>query len=377
MKILHAADLHLGKKLFNVDRIDEQTAVMRQIIDIARENKADLAVIAGDIFDTALPSAAAETLFFESMAELGRICAVVVIAGNHDDPVRLSAAKEMALACNIVLAGDQNITYASKKFQAGNGYIKTEINGQKVCLNILPYPSDSRLGEAIEENTTYPERVKKKLFEGAKGFEQDSVNITVSHLFCAGGVKEGDEREIELGGARLIPLDAFPPAHYTALGHVHKPQTMSKSRNIYYSGSIMPYAFEETAQKSVILADIDSKGVREIQRVPLTKYKPVAKLKAENIMHALELLDANQDKWVWLELNALDSLSDSDTKRIKAFSNLVRFSLNLPEREKIILKDKRQKSDREIFVEFYKSQYGGSEPSGELVNLFLEIMNEL
>ncbi|HEY8443843.1 MAG TPA: exonuclease subunit SbcD [Clostridia bacterium] len=374
MRILHTADLHLGKKLFNADRLEEQTAVMQEIINIARENKVDLALIAGDVFDTAMPSAAAETLFFESVVELGRICTVIVIAGNHDDPARLSAAKEMALACNIVLAGEHNITY-SKKFLGGKGYVKTEINGQKVCVNILPYPSDSRLREAIDENTTYIDRVKSKLFEGAQGFEQDSVNINISHLFCVGGVKEGDEREIELGGARLIPIDAFPPAHYTALGHIHKPQTISKSRNIHYSGSIMPYAFDETSQKSVIVADIHLKETI-VNRVPLTKYKPAIILKAKSVAQALEMLDANQDKWVWLELDIQESLKDSDVKRLKAFPNMLRFSLNLPEREKTVVKDRRQKSDREIFIEYYKSQYS-SEPSAELVNLFLEIMNEL
>ena len=376
MKILHTADLHLGKKLFNADRLEEQTAVMQEIINIARENKADLALIAGDIFDTAMPSAAAEALFFESMVELGRICPVIVIAGNHDDPARLAAAKEMALACNIVLAGDHNIAYSAKKFTAGKGCVKTEINGQKVCVNILPYPSDSRLREAIDENTSYTTRVKNKLFEGAQGFEKDSININISHLFCVGGVKEGDEREIELGGARLIPVDAFPQAHYTALGHIHKPQTISKSRNIYYSGSIMPYAFDETSQKSVIIADI-SYSETCVDRIPLTKYKPAVKLQAENIISAMEALEKNKDKWVWLELNINDSLKDSDAKRLKAYQNMLRFSLNLPEREKVIVKDKHQKSDREIFIEYYKSLYNGNEPDPELVNLFLEIMNEL
>lgn len=377
MKILHTADLHLGKKLFNIDRLDEQTAVMQEIINIARENKVDLALIAGDIFDTALPSAAAETLFFESMVSLGQICTVIVIAGNHDDPVRLSAAKQMALSCNIVLAGESDIAYSARKFEVGNGYLKTQLGGQKVCVNILPYPSDSRMGEAIDENTTYTDRVKAKLAQGAQGFEQDSININISHLFCVGGTKEGDEREIELGGARLIPIDAFPQAHYTALGHIHKPQTMSKSKNIHYSGSIMPYAFDETSQKSVIIADIDLQGVHNFGRVPLYKYKPVAKLQADSVMQALEILDTNQDKWVWLELSLDSSITDSDTKRLKAFPNMLRFSLNLPEREKVIIKDKHQKSDREIFNEYYKSQYGGKEPSPELVNLFLEIMNEL
>jgi exonuclease SbcD len=377
MKILHTADLHLGKKLFNTDRTNEQEAVMQEIIDIARANKVDLALIAGDIFDTALPSAAAETLFFESMVSLGQICTVIVIAGNHDDPARLAAAKKMALSCNIVLAGESDITYSARKFAAGKGYIKTSINSQKVCVNILPYPSDSRMGEAIEENTSYPERVKRRLFEGAKGFEKDSININISHLFCIGGVKEGDEREIELGGARLIPIDAFPEAHYTALGHIHKPQTISKSKNIHYSGAIMPYAFDETSQKSVIIADIDLQGVRELVRAPLTKYKPVAKLQADSVMQALDILEKNQGKWVWLELKLDHSITDSAAKKLKSFSNMLRFSLILPEKEKVIIKDKRLKSDREIFIEFYKSQYGGKEPKPELINMFLEIMNEL
>lgn len=373
MKILHTADLHLGKKLFNVDRLEEQAAVMDEIIQIAEQEKVGMVLIAGDIFDTALPSAAAESLFYESMVKLGKLCTVIVIAGNHDDPVRLSAAKDMALYCNIVIAGEHDITYSAKNITAGKGYIQTVVNGEKVVVNILPYPSDSRMGDVIDENTTYADRVKKRLYEGAAGFTDDSINISISHLFCVGGLKEGDEREIELGGARIIPVDAFPKAHYTALGHIHKPQTISKTNNIYYSGSIMPYAFDENTQKSVIIADINKNGINEFRRVSITVYKQLAKLTAENVMHAQELLEQNSEKWVWLELKLNESLTDSDNKLLKAFSNLLRLQLILPERKKTVLKDKEQKTDRQIFWEYYQNQFG-TQPKEELVNLFLEIM---
>ncbi|HEY8390086.1 MAG TPA: exonuclease subunit SbcD [Clostridia bacterium] len=373
MKILHTADLHLGKKLFNVDRLEEQQAVMDEIIEIADREKVDIALIAGDVFDTALPSAAAESLFYESMVKLGRLCTVVVIAGNHDDPVRLSAAKEMALYCNIVIAGEHDITYSAKKITAGKGYIQMDINGERAVINLLPYPSDSRLGDVIDPNSTYIDRVKNRLYEGALGFREDTININLSHLFCVGGVKEGDEREIELGGARIIPIDTFPKAHYTALGHIHKPQTISKTNNIYYSGSIMPYAFDESNQKSVIIADIDKNGIKDLKRVPITKYKSLIRLAADNVMHAMEMLEKNSEKWVWLDLKLQESLTDSDSKALKAFPNLLRLQLILPERKKINLKDRIQKSDRQIFIEYYQSQFG-TQPKEELINLFLEIM---
>jgi exonuclease SbcD len=373
MRILHTADLHLGKKLFNVDRLEEQTAVMDEIIEIAQQKKVDMALIAGDIFDTALPSAAAESLFYESMVRLGRICTVIVIAGNHDDPIRLSAAKDMALYCNIVIAGEHDIAYSAKNITAGKGYIQTVINGEKVVVNILPYPSDSRLGDVIDENTSYTDRVKKRLFDGAAGFRDDTININITHLFCVGGVKEGDEREIELGGARIIPVDAFPKAHYTALGHIHKPQTISKTNNIYYSGSIMPYAFDENTQKSVIVADINKDGITAFERVPVTKYRQLKKLTADNVIHAQEVLEQNLNSWVWLELKLNEGLTDSDNKLLKSYSNLLRLQLILPERKKIALKDKEQKTDRQIFCEYYQNQFG-TQPKDELVNLFLEIL---
>jgi exonuclease SbcD len=188
-----------------------------------------------------------------------------------------------------------------------------------------------------------------------------------------GGVKEGDEREIELGGARLIPIDAFPKAHYTALGHIHKPQTISKSNNIFYSGSIMPYAFDETIEKSIIVADINIKGIQDFRRVPLTRYRPLIKLAADNVIQAQELLEEHSEKWALLELKIDKGLTDSDNKLLKAFPNLLRLQLVLPKAQRVLIKDKEQKTDRQIFSEYYKSIYQ-NEPKEELVKLFLEIM---
>jgi exonuclease SbcD len=374
MKILHTSDLHIGKRLSGIDRLDEQRAVIDEIRNIAKDEKVDLIIIAGDIFDTSVPSSQAYELFCSSMTRLAKVAPVVIIAGNHDDPIRLASANQWAAACNIVLCGDCKNIASPKGFSAFAGYIGTNINGEDITLALLPYPSDSRMAEEIIKDQAYHIRVKKWLEACCAGFSTSTINILSTHLFSAGSQKEGSEVDIELGTAKIIPLDCYPNAHYTALGHIHKPQFASKSRNIYYSGAIMQYTFgEESQEKSVAIVDLDKAGVKNFKTIALKTSKQLIRLEATTVTAALDLLSKNTNNIVELTLRVSEpSLPLHEVRQIKEYSNCV-FVPIFPSAQ--TRKQFTQgRSDEQIFIDFYKQKNADNAPDPQLVQLFLELL---
>ena len=201
MKILHTADLHLGKKLNKASRLDEQCAVIKELSELADTEDIDVILIAGDIFDTSVPTSDAERVFYRSMltlAERGR--AVVALAGNHDDERRLCAAKPLADLQGIVLAGELDYLalgaetlsdptpppslyaladaadYLQKqrtKITGHFGGITVTKGEEKTNIALVPYPAESRLARWSKQdyNIPYAERVKQTLAAACAFFD--------------------------------------------------------------------------------------------------------------------------------------------------------------------------------------------------------------
>jgi exonuclease SbcD len=199
--------------------------------------------------------------------------------------------------------------------------------------------------------------------------------VLTAHLFCTGSQKEGSESDIELGTARLVPKEIFPSAHYTALGHIHKPQFVSRSRNIYYSGAIMQYSFdEENQQKSAAVIDVTAAGVREFKTVPLMRSRRLLSLTADSAAEGEAGLEKHADSIVSLTLTLTESLKASEARAIKAHENLYGLRLVLPERGKEKAY-RPNRTEREIFEDFLL-RARGVKPSEELLELYLEMLGE-
>lgn len=380
MKILHTSDWHLGKRLEGISRLDEQRLVLADIERIADEQDVRLVVIAGDIFDTSVPSSEAEELFYETVLKLsknGRF--VVAIAGNHDDADRLSAPGGLAKVSNIILVGGMDNSYytnPAKRVTGGFGWIKIELGGEKVNLALLPYPSESRMAAimgdgGIEGN--YTDKAAQWLKICGECFCGDGINITVSHLFIAGSQQSEDERE--LGTAHLLPKSVLPTAQYTALGHIHKPQTVSKSGNAYYSGAILSYSFDDLTEKSVIIADIKAGGVADIKRIALTGGKKLLRFEATAFSQAEEFLKNNQNCYVELTYASVEPLKPSDIGILKKYNSYCKLAArNLGIKQEVV--GRKERSPKDLFNTYYKHVNGG-DPQVELVDLFLELFNEV
>ncbi len=154
MKILHTSDWHIGKKLMGRERYDEYIAVLDEIYRIAKEQDVELILVAGDVYDTYTPSAEAEEIFYNAIKKLSSVGAVLIISGNHDDYVRLSAAFSIAQELNVYIIGNNLQKIACGKrgkcypAEADSGYVIFENDaGERVYVNTLPYPNEARFNE--------------------------------------------------------------------------------------------------------------------------------------------------------------------------------------------------------------------------------------
>ena len=397
MKILHTADLHLGKKLGRVSRLNEQEEAIREIAQIADEREVDVILIAGDIFDASVPAADAERVFYcalNTFSERGR--AVVALAGNHDDEKRLCAAKPLAALHGIVLAGEIDYSelneqsysdpvppasllevaaaadYLQKqrcKVYGRFGGITVEKDGEKVNIALVPYPSEARLSrwfDEIDYNIPYPERVKDTINKACAFFD-DNYNILCTHLFLT--KSEGET----LGGLLALPFSVLPEnANYVALGHVHKRYTVTKKPLAVYPGAPLQYAYDETRDKSVTIVDTKT---GQITPVPLASGRKLTETDADNFDECMQKLEFFKKDYVRIRYGG-EPLGKDQTLEIKehpAFNDLV---IKASSHEKLKKENRAHLSDGEIFDMYYKARYG-TDPTAEMKAAFVELMEEL
>ena len=387
MKFLHTSDWHLGKKLNKRSRLDEQKEVLTELVDICDREKVDVVLVAGDIYDTYLPSAEAEDLFYDIVSKLAKDRAVVIISGNHDDATRLCAPIPMAKRQGVYICGSiyessglTDLNRRIKLIESGEGYFVFEDEkGEKVLINAVPYPNESRFKELVNEDESYENKMKRWLSKGLEANVNSYPAILVGHIFMAGSVTSNSEREIDLGGARVVGKDVMPDCAYTALGHIHKRQVMSKSRNIIYSGSILQYSFDESGNdKSVTVFEINDGKCENIREIKFTKGKKLISLEFFSVEDAVNGLKETGDKYcIDLSLKIGRPITESENKEIMtANPNIVNFNLITEEKSSEIEgKARGLMGDKELFVEYYKSKYA-KQPDDDIVTLYLKFVNE-
>ena len=382
MRILHTSDWHIGKRLLGRDRLPEQERVLDEIAGICESEQVDLILVAGDVFDTYMPSAEAEDLFYEKIKKIaGDDRAVLVISGNHDDNVRLGAATALCEPQGIYIYG--NYGYVPhcggrrkiRVAEAGTNHIVFEKNGEEIYCNVLPYPNESRLKEDKNPNESYLDKMQRWIAAGQAANTQGLPSVMVSHLFIAGGKVSEGEREIDLGGARAVPLTLLPKTDYVALGHLHRRQHFKN--NVRYSGSILQYAFDEAGiEKSVEIFDLDHSGVHNLKEIPLCGGKTLVRLQAQGVAEAEELLHRYADCYVELTIFVGEPLTSSQVKQLKEANNgLLSIIPEITAEHTMTIGSRKQLSPLELFSEFYKSRFA-EEPSKELQELFLSVTEE-
>lgn len=380
MRILHTSDWHIGKRLSGRDRLDEQRAALDEIAAICDAEKVDLVLVAGDVFDTFLPSAEAEDAFYSAAKKIaGTDRCMLIISGNHDDNIRLTAATALSEELGIYvygnaghipkLCGDRRVY----PVEAGANHIVFRTGEEEVFFNVLPYPNETRLKEDKNPDEKFLDKMVRWMNAGQAENKKNLPSVFLSHLFIAGGSVSEGEREIDLGGARAVPLSALPPCDYTALGHLHKRQSFKN--NVVYSGSILQYAFDEAGtKKSVVLFDIGKEGVKEMRRVELHAGKQLVRLQANGVSDAAELVRKYPDCYIELTIFLKEPLLASQVRELReANPGIVQFLPQVTqEGEGMKGVSLRQLSDSELFRTFYRKKFA-QEPSDDLTELFLSM----
>jgi DNA repair protein SbcD/Mre11 len=276
MRILHTSDWHVGKVLKGRDRHDEHLAVLGSLVQVAREEDVDLVLVAGDVFETAAPTAKAQGLVMRTllaMREDGR--QVVVIAGNHDNAALLDAVYRPVLG-ELGL----HVLGTPKRPEAGGMLALRTRGGEAVNVAALPFLShryavraaEILLHEFAEYALDYAQRVKEIVRLLTQGFTGDAVNLCMAHATLLGGRRGGGEREVQTSLDYELPASMFPAAaHYVALGHLHRQQEIPGPCPTFYSGSPLAIDFGEEANEPAVLIVTAEPGIRADARpVPIT-----------------------------------------------------------------------------------------------------------
>ncbi len=384
MRIIHTSDWHIGKRLCGRDRLNEQRDVLFEIADICEKERTDLVLVAGDVFDNFLPSAEAEDLFYEAIKKIaGEDRLVLIISGNHDDNVRLAAASAIAERQGIYIFG--NTAHSPQPgrerrvriSEAGISYAVVSDGEEEIFINILPYPNEARLREDKIPDESFTDKMRRWIAAGQSKNVRGLPSVFLSHLFVAGGKVSDGEREIDLGGARAVPLELLLECAYAALGHLHRRQHFRN--NVYYSGSILQYSFDEAgAAKSVVAFDMCGGKAQNIREIPLTKGRQLVCLEADGPVRAKELLAMHPQALIELTLRLHEPLLASQVRELKESSEgLVSIvsDVRTAEQERRSVSRKTMSSS-ELFKEYYKSIYA-EYPADDLTELFLSLTEDL
>jgi exonuclease SbcD len=399
MRVVHTSDWHLGRTLESRTRLPEQEQFLKQLCEVASSEKADMVLVAGDIFDSSNPPAAAEELYYDALERLsaGGSRAVIVIAGNHDSPDRIRAANPLAARHGISLVGypgedpgPGGPAGGARRVRTGPGWLEVycPLCDETAFVATLAYPSEARLNEVLGETlddkarqTAYSERISRLLTQSLSEAGDGAVRFVLSHLYAAGGRESESERKIQLGGALAVQPQAFGAGvHYVALGHLHRPQIVSSSSApCRYSGSPLAYSFSEADhQKQIVLVDVAKGGSATVREIPLTCGKLLKKWTPKSYEEALQWCGDphNRDFWVDLELTRDQPLSSSEVSALRsAHPGLV--NIRWKSSTQSAGGEKKRISEMPLIDRFKLfCQRSGADATQELLDLFLGLTNE-
>ena len=274
MKILHTGDWHVGKVLRGRARHDEHEAVLNEIVAVADRERVDIAVVAGDLYESSVPPAAAQALVWKTLLALRETGAeVVVIAGNHDDPAAFDALRPLAAAAGLRVLG-------RPARAADGGVIELTVSSNEsarvVCLPFVTQRSIVKAdllmsGDAAEATQTYDDRLRRIVANLTDTFTTDAVNVVVAHATVRGGRLGGGERDAQTVFDYQVGAHAFPAsASYVALGHLHRCQSLPAACPVWYSGSPLAVDFgEEGDTKGVVVVNAEAGQPARTRAVPI------------------------------------------------------------------------------------------------------------
>ena len=338
MRFLHTADWHLGRIFYGQYLTEDQAHVLEhQFFSILKDEKIDGILLAGDVFDRAVPPIEAIELWDSIITRLAMDykMPLFVVSGNHDGAERLEVGRSMLGQSGIHIWGSPHHALQPFEFEGADG---------RVAICPMPFSEPRRIGDALGLNSSESKPVdtdtaEDTLFSYVDDKDQEAValnlhnydqmyqawsdylykqvpkrmrSIAISHAFVMGGEVGGSERTLSVGGSEQVSPHVFKNFHYTALGHLHGPQRMGAD-HICYSGSPLKYSFDEHEQKkSFTIIDMDTKGKVDISTIPVEAKRDVVILEGyfEDLLNNTALQTKHKDDYVQARL--LDTMPIMD-----------------------------------------------------------------
>ncbi|MGN0709579.1 MAG: exonuclease SbcCD subunit D [Anaerovoracaceae bacterium] len=266
MRLIHLADLHIGKDLGGFSLIEDQKYILDEILGIVDEKKADAVMIAGDIYDRQTPSREAVDLMNSFLTRLSEtVKYVFMVSGNHDSAGRIAFGGDIFSREGIFISGTLNPSYDEKIFRK----VTVEDDHGEIDFYLLPFikPYVAKQFFEDEDIKSYDDAAEAAVRD--MDVDTSRRSVLVAHQFVTGAESSGSE-EMSIGGSENIDGGIFSCFDYVALGHLHMAQKVGRD-SVRYAGSPLKYSFSaaELHQKSVTLVDIGEKGDVRTELIPL------------------------------------------------------------------------------------------------------------
>lgn len=382
MKILHCADLHLGRCLLEESLILDQKYILDEIIKIVSTNHVDVVLICGDVYDKSIPSIEAVKLFSQFLTNLYHMnVKVFVIAGNHDSKDRLSFGNELFIDNGVYIEGiyDGKLKYISLSDKYGD-----------INIYMLPFvkPVDVRVHFPDVDIQSYDDAIRCIIEHS--DIDWNKRNIIMVHQFvtaCGVDIKRSDSETISLGGVDNVDVSNFDSFDYVAMGHVHGAQKLIRD-TVRYAGSPLKYSFSEVFQKkSLPLIEIKEKGNIHIELVPLIPLHDMRKIKGKynDLVNSDVVSLGDVNDYLQVILTDEDYILDAIGKLKSVYPNVLRLDYDNKRTngndtlKNSVTGDISKRSEMDIFLEFYFNQNHISldeERTKLLNNVIKEIKNQ-
>lgn len=357
MKILHLGDLHLGKRVNEISMIEDQKFILDQIVTLVKEEKIDVILLCGDIYDKAIPTIEAIHLLDEFLEELSDLkVKVLMISGNHDSSERLSFGRNLFKRSNL---------YIASQFNQEIEKITIKEDGYNINFYMLPFVKPAYINHVLKIQTETYEECFKHLMEQVK-INEDETNILLAHQFVTVGKNSpelSDSETSSLGGIDNIDYRLFDAFDYVALGHIHKPQAMGREM-VRYAGSILKYSFSEIHKdkQATILTISKNKQISLSHHLlkPLRDMREMECSLESLLKRKCEI--GNEEDYMHVILTDEEQILDAIGEVRTVYPNVMQISFknrrHMMQYETIQMKENQiaDQNPMELFEQFYKMQ---------------------
>ncbi|OZU89663.1 exonuclease sbcCD subunit D [Virgibacillus indicus] len=378
MKLFHTADWHLGKLVQGVYMTEDQRYVLEQFVQAIEQEKPDAVIIAGDLYDRAVPPTDAVHLLDEVMETIVMKLKtpVLAVAGNHDSPSRLNFGSRIMKKNGFHIVGNLTKDLEPVVLHDEHG---------EVHFHLIPYCDPSIVRTVFEDDVvrTHNDAARKIVEEIRSKMDPNSRHVFVGHAFVTPFGEEEEntsdsERPLSIGGAEYVDAHHFSPFHYTALGHLHQAHHVL-DETIRYSGSILKYSIsEENHKKGYHIVEMDAAGEVSLEKKLLAPRRDIRTV--ETTLEDLLNQPINEDYVFVRLLDEAPVLSPMEKVR-SVYPNAMHVerknhSLSPMSNESGKTVNRSKMSDLELFKAFYK-EVKGEEVTEETEGIFKEVLDEL